>query len=150
MVKKSSIGQGKGGGRPPSITPEKSAILFAALENGFSLSESLAQAGISDDAYRRLLEKSEKFRGEITAAKMKLVMLARSKVALSINAGDMPTVRWFLERKVPEEYGRQATLNDGLPQAREFITILPGNKPHPRLTLDPIANPNVRYAFDTD
>jgi len=80
-------------GRPSSITPEKSAILLTALEHGFNLTESLQQAGVSDDAYRRLLDKSDRFREKITSAKMKLTMLARSKIAAAINAGDLPTLR---------------------------------------------------------
>lgn len=134
MTNNPGIGQGKGGGRPSSVTSERSAKLIAALENGLTLTESLEQAGISDDAYRRLLDKSEKFRGEITKAKMKLVMLARSKLAMAINAGDMATVRWFLERKVPEEFGRHsAEQNDGWPyNVSNLKVILPGG-PHPRI-----------------
>lgn len=127
------IGRGKGGGRPLSITPEKSAKLLVALEHGFSLQESLQQAEISDDAYRRLLDKSAKFRGEITAAKMKLVMLARSTIAKAINQGDMPTVRWFLERKVPEEFGRHRLEAESTWPPENMTIILPGSKPHPRI-----------------
>jgi len=134
MNNRRRAGQGKGGGRPPSITPEKSAKLFAALENGFTLNESLQHAEISDDAYRRMLNKSPKFRGEIAVSKMKLVMAARSKVAQAINSGDMPTVRWYLERKLPEEFNPRRIedqWDNPLPQGT--VIILPGSKPHPRI-----------------
>lgn len=134
MQTRRRIGQGKGGGRPPSITPVKSAKLLAALENGFSLNESLYHAEISDDSYRRLLDKSSKFRGEVAAAKLKLVMAAKSKIAQAVNSGDMPTVRWFLERKCPEEF-RFAKSNDGYdnPLPEGTVIVLPGSKPHPRI-----------------
>lgn len=63
------IGQGKGGGRKGSITPEKAAILLAALENGLTVKESLQQAELSQDAYDRRLQKDGKFRGQVAVAK---------------------------------------------------------------------------------
>lgn len=120
------------GGRKSTITPEVSAKLIVALENGMTLKESLHQAGISDDAYRRKLESSAEFRGQIEGAKMKLAMLARSKLAMSIAAGDMPTVRWYLERKVPEEF-RLSHVDEDLPVVGNVTVIVPGGK-HPRFT----------------
>lgn len=144
MVTHRGIGQGKGGGHPPSITPEKSAVLLIAIENGLDLKEALLRAQVSDDAYRRLLKKSAMFRGQMEAAEMKLVMFARSKVANAINQGDMPTVRWFLERKCPEEF-RLKRDHDDLPQVPPMNIILPGSRPHPRITIDP-DDPRYKYA----
>jgi len=120
-------------GRPSSVTPKKSAIFLVAIENGFTLKESLLQAGISDDAYRRLLKKSADFRGQKEVAEMKLVMKARSNLAKAIKAGDMQATRWFLERKVPEEFRRKHDLEEGpLPP---ITVVVPGSHPHPRITL---------------
>ncbi len=125
---------GRQSGRPSSATPEKLAVLIAAIEHGFSLIESLQQAALSDDAYRRLIKKSPKFRQEITAAKMKLVMLARSSVARSINEGDMATVRWYLERKCPEEFSMRVVKDKSdNPLPEGTVIVLPGSHPHPRI-----------------
>lgn len=105
---------------------------MVAIENGLTLKESLHEAGISDDAYRRKLESSAEFRGQIEGAKMKLTMLARSKIAMAINTGDMTTVRWYLERKVPEEF-RLSRADEDLPVADNITVIVPGGK-HPRFT----------------
>ena len=101
------------------------------MENGFTLKEALIEAGITDDAYRRFLDKSADFRGQIEAAKMKLVMLSRSELAKAIREGDMTTVRWFLERKLSEEFGRHNEQEDVW--RKNITVILPGSKPHPRI-----------------
>ena len=118
-----------------SVTPEKSALFLSSIEAGFTLKESLRQAEITDDSYRRLLKRSADFRLKLETAEMKLVMVARSKVANSINQGDMPTVRWFLERKLPEEFGRHADLEEDS-WKKNITVILPGSKPHPRIVHD--------------
>lgn len=105
---------------------------MVAIENGLTLKESLHEAGITDDAYRRKLESSAEFRGQMEGAKMKMTMLARSKIAMAINAGDMTTVRWYLERKVPEEF-RLSHIDEDLPIADNITVIIPGGK-HPRFT----------------
>ena len=130
-----SNGQGKGGGRKSSITSEKAAILLLALENGLNVKESLIQAGFSQDAYDRKLLKDEKFRGQIAAAKMKLIILAKASLAQKIKQGDGPTIRWYLERKCPEEFGRQALEQEDTSYMPQYV-VLPGGR-HPRITPDP-------------
>lgn len=121
-------------GRPPSITPAKRSIFIAALENGLSIKEALVQAKIGESSYKRLKLSSAAFRTEMEVAGMKLTMMARSKLATAINEGDKPTVRWYLERKVPEEF-RPAPGDEGNgnPLPEGTIIILPGSKPHPRI-----------------
>lgn len=142
METRRSVGR-KGRGRPQSITSEKSAVFLAAMENGFTLKESLIEAGISDDAYRRLLDKSADFRGQKEAAEMKLGMLAKSELAKKIKAGDGTMIRWYLERKCPEEFRlkREDDFTD-LPQ--NITVVVPGGR-HPRITPDP-DDPHIKYA----
>ena len=136
-------------GRPNSITPDKSAKLLAALEHGYDLNEAQSHAKISDDAYRRLLKNSGDFAEKVAAAKMKFVMFAKDGAYKKIQQGDGSMIRWVLEHKKPEEYGRQSEeLHTGLPP--NMTVILPGSKPHPRIIHDPEANPNVRYAFEVE
>jgi len=90
------------------------------------------EAGIHTSSYERLKLKDAQFRRQIEAAQKKLIITARSKLAAAIEKGDMPTVRWFLERKVPEEF-RPKFDPDDLPPPNVTV-ILPGSKPHPRIT----------------
>ena len=133
--------------RRSSITPEKSALFLTAIECGFILKEAQQQAGISDDAYRRLLKRSADFRGKLEAAEMKLIMVARSKVANAISQGDMPTVRWYLERKCPEEF-RPKHEPDDVPTHPPVTVILPGSRPHPRISPPDPSDPTYAYADD--
>lgn len=117
-----------------SITAEKSALFLAALENGLTITEAQDQAGFSDDAYRRKLKSSAVFSKLVEIAKKKLGILAKSKLALAIAAGDMATVRWYLERKFPEEFRPSFGDGDmptGLPPGT--VVVLPGDYPHPRI-----------------
>lgn len=120
-------------GRKSTVTPEKTAIFLWAVENGFTMKEAQQESGISQDAYDRHRAKSAEFRGQIEVAKMKLNMVARGKLASAINNGDMPTVRWYLERKIPEEFRPQSG-DEGMPLIPpNMVWIIPGGK-HPRIT----------------
>ena len=117
-----------------TVTAEKSALFLIALENGFNIKDALAQAGFSDDAYRRKLKSSAVFSKLVDLAQQKLGFLARSKLAAAIAAGDMTTVRWYLERKFPEEFRPSFGDGDtpaGLPPGT--VIVLPGDYPHPRI-----------------
>ena len=130
-----TIGRWKGGGRPSSITPEKRSIFLAAIENGYNIKEALIYAKIGESSYKRLKLKSAQFRTEMEASGIKLIMAARSKVANAINQGDMPTVRWFLERKVPEEFRLKREPDE--PPLPPISVVIPGSHPHPRIVPEP-------------
>lgn len=127
------IGQGKGGGRPTTITPEKVSVLLTAFEHGFSTQEALQHANIAKSTYERKKANDPKFRDQIWAAQMKLVLMAKVSLANSIREGDMPTVRWYLERKCPEEFGRHTQPESDDWDMRNITVVLPGSKPHPRI-----------------
>lgn len=120
-------------GHPPSITPDKRTIFIAALENGLTITEALMHAKFSEAAYKRLKKKSAQFRTEIEVAKAKLTIKARSNVAKSINKEDPQMTRWWLERKVPDEFGKGDGDSPlaGLPAGTTII--VPAAGPHPRI-----------------
>lgn len=128
-------------GKPPSKRGRKTVVtkdmitkFLVCIENGLTVKEARVEANFPRGAYDRLRVKSAEFRDQIEVAEMKLIMAARSKVALAIQSGDMPTVRWFLERKVPEEFRPQIG-DDGQPAGLPpgTVIVLPGSKPHPRI-----------------
>lgn len=125
--------------------------MLAALGRGFDLNEAQVYAKISDDAYRRLLKSSDNFAEKVAAAKIRFVLMAKDGLYEKIKQGDGASIRWVLEHKKPEEYGRQFAndcYSNGLPP--NTTVILPGSKPHPRIIHDPEANPNVKYAFEVE
>ncbi|MCK5018429.1 MAG: hypothetical protein KAS32_15325 [Candidatus Peribacteraceae bacterium] len=133
-IKHPGIGQGVGGGRKPSIKEKQVAILVAAIENGFVVKEALTHAKIKKDAYYRKLKNDVKFRDRIEVADMKLKMKAKANMANAIRNGDMRTTRWFLERKVPEEFGRKRLEDSNESSNRNIQVILPGSRQHPRIS----------------
>lgn len=121
-------------GHPASITDHKRSLFLTSIAAGKTIVEACDEAEISESAYKRLKLKSAQFRTEIDVARRKLVIMARSKLAAAIEAGDMATVRWYLERKVPEEFRPQFG-DDGTPPGLPpgTVIVLPGSKPHPRI-----------------
>jgi hypothetical protein len=100
-------------------------------------------------SYRRLLKSSSIFAEKVEAAKLGFILLAKDGLYKRVKEGDGATIRWVLERKKPEEYGRKSEESSfGLPP--NLITVLPGSKPHPRVTIDREQSPNVRYAFEME
>tara|TARA_R110000868_G_scaffold84663_1_gene238587 strand:+ start:4184 stop:4678 length:495 start_codon:yes stop_codon:yes gene_type:complete len=121
-----------------TLTEEKLSVFITAIENNLLLQDALDEAQISHQAYRRLLKRSGTFRERLRLAERKMHILVKSKIGNAINAGDMPTVRWWAERKIPEEF--RPAFGEGDIQVIGNITtvIVPmGNKPHPRILPDP-------------
>lgn len=122
-----------------TLTPEKLSVFLVAIENGLLLEDALSEAKMSDPQYRRLLKRSADFRAKLAVAERKLHILVKSKIANAISQGDMTTVRWWAERKIPEEFRPQIG-DEGNPLNGfgNITVIVPmGNKPHPRIVSDP-------------
>lgn len=137
-LKHRNKGQGKGGGRPEAITPAKASILLAAFENGLNLKQALQHANVAKATYERKRANDPKFRDQIEAAQTKLIILAKAGIANKIRQGDATTLRWYLERKCPEEFGRHVMDHDADALPSNIRVVLPmGSKPHPRITIDP-------------
>lgn len=91
-----------GAGRPMTITDSDITKLELAFSYGCSLRESLELAGISRDAYYRLLERQPEFRHRFEMLQQRMILKARANVAEAVYAGDIATSRWLLEKKDPE------------------------------------------------
>lgn len=89
-------------------------LLLTALQNDFSVSEACRHAGIGRTAFYHWIEEDPKFAEEVDRAKEFPKLAAKNKMMNIINKGSDrdagPMVRWFLERKVPQEYGQQQIL----------------------------------------
>ncbi len=98
-----------GAGRPMTITDSAITKLELAFSYGCTLRESLELAGISRDAYYRLLERQPEFRHRFNMLQQRMILKARANVAEAVYAGDVATSRWLLEKKDPEFQRRSAT-----------------------------------------
>ena len=127
---------GKGVGRPESITEEKASLLISAIENALTLEQAYIHAEVSEASYRRKLIADKQFRLKIEAAKQKLKMLAKAGMANKIKQEDGPMIRWYLEKAESENFGRHFGDDDFALGFGNITLILPGRKPHPRIVHD--------------
>lgn len=117
-----------------SITPEKAAVIIACLENNLNVKQSLIQAKVSQDAYDRKLKSSAAFREAVATAKEMPMILTKAGIMNKLKQEDGSMLRWFAERKAPEEFSPSFGDGDtppGLPAGT--VIVLPGAYPHPRI-----------------
>ena len=96
------------GGRPSVLTYERVRKLVSAQERGFSVRKSCELAGVSHEAYYYHLRNNGPLAGLLIGSEEWVITRARLDVAQAIHDGDVKTCKWYLERKVPEEYGRSS------------------------------------------
>ena len=94
-------------GGPTVLTPEVEAKILAGIRDaGMSLRTACAYAGISDDTLARRRKSDAEFAARVEHAremfKAKMVTLISAAAPKNWNAA-----AWLLERKHPEEFGRQ-------------------------------------------
>ena len=99
------------GGRPSKYSPEVVAKLKSALQNGFNIDQACLYAEISPDTFYRWIDKRKGFSEQMVRAKERPNMKAKEVVIASINNGDTTDAKWWLERRMPEEFGK--SYNDG-------------------------------------
>ena len=92
------------GGRPGTVTKEVVAKLEQAFAVGATDLEACFFAGISKDAFYRYCDKHEEFRERKEALKQKPVLLAKTNVIKKLQAADIDTSKWYLERKAKKEF----------------------------------------------
>lgn len=93
------------GGRPTVITDDIVRKLETAFQDGFSVSEACLTAGISRTAYYERKAADEAFADKMELAKRYISIRAKKVVVRAINDGNFNAAKWWLERRVREEFG---------------------------------------------
>lgn len=96
----------KNAGRPTVLTPEVVSILVNSFQNGMTVREACWQSDISHEAYYSRLRGDEQFADTMARAQASCTLAARQVVLEAIKGGDVSTSKWWLEKKAPNEFGR--------------------------------------------
>lgn len=99
------------------LNAKAEALLVASLQNGLTVEQSCRQAGIGTTTFYDRQANDSEFADKISAAREFTEVNARRRIAEAIDAGDMKTARWYLERKAKREFSsrHEHTGADGTP-----------------------------------
>lgn len=119
------------GGRPPVITDETVRKLEQCFQNGFSVDKSVQLCGIGRTTFYEKYNSDEGFRTKMDLSLRWAAEQANHIVILAIQAGDVDTAKWYLERnkytradfttKITHFYEIDQTPNDLTPEQEKII-----------------------------
>lgn len=113
ILPKIRVGRRRGGGRPRVKIREYFAKILPYLQRGLSVAKSCEHAGVPHQTVSDYTTKHPEFSAEIAVAKRTLEIAARQNLAKSINGGSIETTKWYLERKLKDEFSlRVENLNE--------------------------------------
>lgn len=90
------------GGAPTVYTPHVVGRLVAAFNNGFNIKEACQYAGIHRDTYYAWLETKPGFSDMMEESRTAVNRKAKQVIVDAIQAGDVSSGKWWLERRDPE------------------------------------------------
>ena len=121
------------GGRPTKMTPEVVGKLREVFLLDYTVEEACDYAKIHKDTYYDHLKKNPEFSDEMARSQRGLVKAAKRAVAIEIYEKKNARIALdFLKHRQPERY--RTRIEDAAPIAGNITVILPGSKPHPRIT----------------
>lgn len=91
-------------GRTSKYSMEIVSKLELAFKNDFNISQACDYANISRDTYYKWLEEKRGFSDKMEAAQSHLIRKAKINLANAIEAGNIETSKWVLERRAKDEY----------------------------------------------
>ena len=112
-------------GRPTVITPNVVSLLVASFHSGLTVREACWQSGISHEAYYTRLRSNKQFADIMSRAQAQPTCKAKQVVVEAINNGDIGASKWWLERKVSDEFGRSPDIKVVKPVSKEnqFVSM---------------------------
>lgn len=94
-------------GRPTQRTPENAKKITDAVRMGATYGLACNYAGISEDTFARWREADADFAAAIKEAEGAAAVGWLAKIEKAANEGTWQAAAWKLERRYPEQYGRQ-------------------------------------------
>jgi len=91
-------------GRPTSMTQETVKKLEDAFSQGFNVSHACGIAEISRETYYSYLKINPKFADKVEWLRSKPYIKSVLQINKALNEGDLPTCRWYAERKGKDEF----------------------------------------------
>jgi len=95
-------------GRPTKFTSERRDIILDTLRRGASLAAAAAAAGVNPDTVLNWRRARAAFALQVDQAMAEGALRALDAIWTAAESGDWRAAAWLLERRYPEEYGRQA------------------------------------------
>lgn len=114
-------------GRPTKLTPQTIDKLRTAFLMGCSDVEACLYADISKTALYNYQQRNPEFIDKKEQWKEQLTLKARTVIANALNNKDENTAKWYLERKVKNEFGTRTEVTgaDGSVLQPPIIQVLP-------------------------
>lgn len=81
--------------------------LIVAFKRGYSERRAALRIGLSRQQVRNFLEVHPDFQSKVEDFQEMFLVNIIDKIGDAVDRGDMQTVRWAAERKIPEEYGQK-------------------------------------------
>jgi hypothetical protein len=107
------------------MTPETVKKLEDAFAQGFNVTHACGMAEISRETYYSYLKVNPKFADKVEWLRSKPYIKSVLQINKAINMGDLPTCRWYAERKGKDEFSlrNEITGEDGGPIKQEIQLV---------------------------
>ncbi len=97
-------------GRPTKHSPELQSRLVEVFRLGqTSIEDACAYVGIARSTYHRWMQDNQDFSDAIQKARAEAVVGYLAVIRKAANSGQWQAAAWWLERVLPEQYGRKVT-----------------------------------------
>ena len=103
----------KKAGRPRAITPEQLRQIEECTVWGWPIGKSCDYAGVRPTTFFDYQREHPDFRRKLSILRDFPVLAAKRAVAEAVLAGDLEMSRWYLERRLPSEFGRRRRVDVG-------------------------------------
>jgi len=112
-------------GRPRAITPKKLEKLEEAFKLGCTNREACFYADIAESTFYDFLKEYPEYSDKIAMWKDYQKIKARMVVHKALDKGDRDMAKWYLERKVKEEFSTKQEIDATVNNRVEIIDDLP-------------------------
>lgn len=104
-------------GRPTVMTPEVIAKLEDAFSHAMTDEQACCIAGIGRDSLYDYIKKNPSFGDKKELLKKRIDIMAKHRLISAIDGGDVPSVKFWLERKCKDEFAvrNEITGKEGKP-----------------------------------